>query len=68
MGRSTELVTHIIKNTSDLCMMEEHGEFDLMMEELTKMLKPYRRIKEVHIERGHDVVVKCWEDVWTSGM
>lgn len=68
MGRRTELVTHTIPDTSSVALKEEHGNLNEMIEDIKRACDGLRSIFSIHIERGKDVEIKCWEDVWTSGM
>lgn len=68
MGHHTRKVTHVIKNTEGLCLLEEQRGFTSMMTSLSNHISHFSRIFAVRMERGKNLEVDCWEDVWTSGM
>lgn len=62
MGRHTELVEHTICGTASVPL---DGQVRRTVEDV---LEKYPELMELHIVQGQDITVKCWEDVWTSGM
>lgn len=62
MGRHIELVTHKIPNTTNVILKGKVKQI------IAQLLKNYTGIVEIHIQQGEAVIVRCLENVWTSGL
>ena len=62
MGRHTELIEHKIPETSSIILDNK------VKEVVNGILLQNLRLMEIHIVQGQDVIIRYWDDVWTSGL